>query len=104
MASKWFWAESMLRPIHNWLSRHRDPANFWIHMLGIPATIVAVPLALTGYWTTAAAMFVAGYALQFIGHAVEGNRSGEAMLMRRLLRLDKRARQDKSAGKRPPAQ
>lgn len=93
----------MLRPIHNWLGRHRDPANFWIHMVGIPATIVAVPLALTGYWTTAAATFVAGYALQFIGHAVEGNRSGEAMLLRRLLRLDKRTGQTRPAGKhRPP--
>ena len=79
-----------MHPIRNWLSRHRNPTSFWLHMLGIPATILAVPLAICGYWVIAVAMFVAGYALQFIGHAVEGNRSGEAMLLRRLLRLDKR--------------
>jgi uncharacterized membrane protein YGL010W len=78
----------MIHPIRNWLSRHRNPANFWIHMLGIPATIAAVPLAAAGRWAMAGAFFVAGYALQFLGHAVEGNRSGEAMLIRRLLRLD----------------
>jgi len=29
-------------------------------------------------------MFAAGYALQFVGHLIEGNRSGEEMLLRRL--------------------
>jgi hypothetical protein len=29
-------------------------------------------------------MFVGGYALQFLGHLIEGNRSGEEMLVRRL--------------------
>ncbi len=32
-------------------------------------------------------MFVGGYALQFIGHIIEGNISGEEMLIRRLLRM-----------------
>jgi len=32
-------------------------------------------------------MFVAGYALQLIGHVVEGNRSGEERVIRKLLGL-----------------
>ncbi len=75
----------MLHPIRNWLARHRRPANFWLHMAGIPATVAAIPLAVLGYLLPAAALFVGGYALQFIGHAVEGNRSGEEMLLRRLI-------------------
>ncbi len=78
-----------MRAIRNWLSRHRHPVNFWLHMLGIPLTILAVLLAVAAHWLLAASLFVAGYALQFMGHAVEGNRSGEAMLLRRLLKLDK---------------
>jgi uncharacterized membrane protein YGL010W len=78
----------MIRPITNWLSRHQNPVNFWIHMLGIPLTILAIPLAVMHFWLVAASVFVSGYALQFIGHAVEGNHSGEALLARRLLKLD----------------
>ncbi len=33
----------------------------------------------------AAAAFVAGYALQFAGHAIEGNDAGELILFKRLL-------------------
>jgi uncharacterized membrane protein YGL010W len=75
----------VIHPVRNWLTRHKNPANFWIHMLGIPATIAAVPLAITGRWGLAVTFFIAGYALQFLGHAVEGNRSGEELLVRRLL-------------------
>lgn len=75
----------MIHPLRNWLSRHRSPVNFWLHMLGIPATVLAVPLAVAGWWWTAGGLFVAGYALQFVGHAVEGNASGEELLLRRLI-------------------
>ena len=61
--------------------------SFWLHMLGIPATILAIPLAAGGYWLLALAFFVAGYAVQFLVHGIEGNRSGEGLLLRRLLRL-----------------
>jgi hypothetical protein len=37
------------------------------------------------FWCWAIGAFVGGYALQFIGHAIEGNRSGEEMLLRKLL-------------------
>ena len=39
----------MLHPLKNWLSRHRSPVNFWLHMLGIPATVAGVGLAVAGY-------------------------------------------------------
>ena len=77
----------MKDPLANWKQRHRNPISFWLHMVGIPACFVAAPVFLIlGRWALAATSFVSGYALQIIGHLVEGNRSGEEMLMRRLLR------------------
>ena len=67
------------------MGRHQNPVNFWLHMLGIPLTVLAVALAIRTYWLIAVALFVAGYSLQFIGHGIEGNHSGEALLVRRLL-------------------
>jgi len=77
----------MYNPIANWRKRHRNPTNFWLHVIGIPTCFVTTP-ALLGLrqWYLALACFVGGYALQFMGHLVEGNRSGEEMLVRRLLR------------------
>jgi len=75
----------IIRWLADWRKRHRNPANFWLHMVGIPACFVAAPLLLIlRQWWLAPSLFVAGYALQFIGHLVEGNRSGEEMLLRRL--------------------
>lgn len=75
-----------MNPIANWRKRHRNTTSFWLHMLGIPACFVAAPVMLVlKQWWLAGALFVSGYALQFIGHAIEGNRSGEEMLLRRLL-------------------
>jgi hypothetical protein len=76
----------LARMLRNWLSRHRNPTNFALHAAGIPATIAGVALAITGHWLLAGGMFVGGYALQFIGHVVEQNRSGEEDLIRRILR------------------
>jgi len=71
--------------LRNWLARHRNPTNFMLHMAGIPATVIAVGLAVSRYWLLAIGLFLGGYALQFLGHIVEGNRSGEEQLLRRLL-------------------
>ena len=69
----------------NWRRRHRNPTSFLLHVLGIPACFLAAPVLLVlGHWLLALVMFVAGYALQFIGHLIEGNRSGEEMFLRRL--------------------
>jgi len=76
----------LIRWCRNWKTRHNHRTSLWLHAVGIPATIVAVPLAILGHWLLAAGMFVGGYALQFLGHFVEGNRSGEEELFRRIFR------------------
>ena len=84
----------MMQAIANWQKRHRNRTNFWLHMAGIPASFVAAPVMLVfRQWWLAAALFAAGYALQFIGHLVEGNRSGEEELLRRLLSRAKAPRE-----------
>ena len=76
----------MANPIENWLSRHRNPYSFALHMVGIPACFVAAPVLLILHqWWLAGACFVGGYVLQFAGHAIERNRSGEEMLLRRIM-------------------
>jgi len=80
-------------PIANWRRRHRNRANFYLHVLGIPACFVAAPAVLIlRQWALAAALFVAGYALQFIGHLVEGNRSGEEQRVRRIFSRGRKAK------------
>src|SRR5687767_12161958 len=38
------------RARRNWLVRHQTPANFWIHMLGIPLAFAGVPLLFVAEW------------------------------------------------------
>jgi len=76
----------MHNPIANWRKRHRNPTNFYLHVVGIPACFIAAPAMLVfREWWLALALFVCGYALQFVGHFIEGNRSGEEMLLQRIL-------------------
>jgi uncharacterized membrane protein YGL010W len=56
---------------------HQHPVNRACHTVGIPTIAAAValaPMALVKprFWRVPAAMFAAGWALQFIGHAFEG--------------------------------
>jgi hypothetical protein len=89
----------MGNPLENWLARHRHPASLVLHAVGIPACFVAAPiLAILGMWGWAAAAFLGGYALQFLGHGIEGNRSGEELLVRRL--MGKPPRRDEASGDR----
>jgi hypothetical protein len=71
----------------NWLLRHQNAFNFWIHMIGIPLAFSGLMLLffLSVYWGCAA--IVAGYLLQWIGHRVEGNDVGEFIPVKRLLGL-----------------
>ena len=81
----------MISAVAKWRTRHRNTTNFWLHMMGIPACFLAAPVLLVmGQWRVALASFVSGYALQFIGHLVEGNRAGEEMLLRRVLSRKRR--------------
>jgi uncharacterized membrane protein YGL010W len=65
----------------DWLERynerHQHPVNRACHTIGIPMIVVAVLLGLAALavhelWLVAAALFVAGWVLQFIGHWFEG--------------------------------
>ena len=48
-------------------------------------TLVGLVLAVLGQWWWFAGLFVGGYALQFIGHAIEGNDAGELILVKKAL-------------------
>ena len=76
--------------LREWLKRHQHPISFALHMVGIPMTIAAVvPLLIDitslGMWALAALLFLGGYALQFLGHAIEGNDAGEMILVKKWL-------------------
>jgi hypothetical protein len=71
----------------NWLLRHQNPFNFWIHMIGIPMAVAGVVLLFFLDWYWGVAAFVLGYVLQYAGHCVEGNDLGEWAGIKRLLGL-----------------
>jgi len=73
----------------DWRKRHRNTTNLYLHVLGIPACFVVAPVLLAlHHWALAGLFFAGGYVLQFIGHLIEGNRSGEEKLIRRLLKRE----------------
>jgi hypothetical protein len=84
--------------LRSWRERHRLPFNFWIHLVGIPVAVAGTflllvdPLAwLLGFtwpaWYWGVGGFVAGYLLQYVGHAAEGNDVGEWAAVKRALGL-----------------
>jgi hypothetical protein len=77
------------RILRNWLQRHQDPANFWLHMLGIPLAVAGVVLLIVWFseWYWGLGALVLGYVLQWIGHTIEGNDVGEWAGIKRLLGL-----------------
>jgi hypothetical protein len=86
-----FWQRRPLRRIlRNWRERHQDPFNFWIHLIGIPMSVIGVLLVFLlpwEQWYIGVGAFVLGYVLQYIGHCVEGNDLGEWAGIKRLLGL-----------------
>ncbi len=58
--------------IENYKAKHRHPLNKLTHSVGIPMIVVSLPLFFFN-WRWALALFVVGWALQFLGHAIEGN-------------------------------
>ena len=70
------------RPMSEWIAQysesHQHPTNRLLHTLGIPMIAVSIILAVVGalllpqLLIVAATLFVAGWILQFVGHAVEG--------------------------------
>ena len=64
-----------------WVARygrsHQHPVNRLCHTYGIPTILVSVPFFLAGFlyhrlWIVAGGLFIAGWILQFVGHAFEG--------------------------------
>lgn len=78
--------------IQHWLERHQGRLSFTLHMAGIPLTLLGallLPVSLATFslatGALAVALFVAGYALQFLGHYWEGTDPGEVILLKRRL-------------------
>ena len=71
------------RTWEEWIAEYEDshqyPVNRACHTVGIPAvalSLLATPLLLRrpSCWRVLAALFAAGWTLQFMGHAFEGKR------------------------------
>ena len=77
------------RFLTNYLPRHSNRVNQVFHAVGVPLTFIGTPWTwLSGApWYVPLACFVVGYALQFVGHAIEGNDAGETVFVKRLLGL-----------------
>jgi uncharacterized membrane protein YGL010W len=58
--------------VETYKAKHQHPLNRLTHAIGIPMIVVSLPLFfLNRRW--ALTLFVVGWILQFVGHAVEGN-------------------------------
>jgi hypothetical protein len=75
------------RARRNWLARHQNPLNFWIHMIGIPLAVAGLPLLVFAPWYFGVGAIVLGYLLQWVGHHIEGNDVGEFIPVKKLLGL-----------------
>jgi uncharacterized membrane protein YGL010W len=53
-------------------SKHQHPLNRLSHSIGIPLIVLSLPMFFFN-WSWALAMFMVGWILQFVGHAIEGN-------------------------------
>ncbi len=78
--------------LENWFKRHQNKTSLILHLIGIPLTILAIPAVILAaargpdYWyLVALVLVVVGYALQFIGHGIEGNDAGEMILVKKIL-------------------
>ena len=69
------------RPMSEWIAQysksHQHPVNRVLHTWGIPMIAVSIVMAaagvfVSGLWLPAGVLFLVGWVLQFVGHAVEG--------------------------------
>ncbi len=56
---------------------HQNPVNRFFHTIGIPLIAGSIPLFVVAlfmhrFWPVPTVMFVTGWTVQFIGHALEG--------------------------------
>lgn len=73
----------------DWIERHRHPASFALHVLGIPPTLLGaltLPVPLFTFsgrvLLFSLGMFAGGYGLQILGHLIEGSVPGEITALR----------------------
>ncbi|CAN5847029.1 hypothetical protein BH18ACI4_BH18ACI4_03500 [soil metagenome] len=58
--------------LENYQAKHQHPLNKLCHAFGIPIIMISLPLFFfNSRW--ALTLFVGGWILQFLGHAIEGN-------------------------------
>jgi uncharacterized membrane protein YGL010W len=58
--------------LESYKSKHQHSLNRLTHNIGIPMIVISIPLFFFN-WKIAGVLFVVGWMLQFIGHAIEGN-------------------------------
>lgn len=58
--------------VDNYKEKHQHPLNRLTHTIGIPMIVLSLPLFFFN-WRWALALFIVGWILQFVGHAIEGN-------------------------------
>ncbi len=58
--------------LETYREKHQHPANRLLHSFGIPIIVISIPVVFWN-WQWALGLFVFGWILQFIGHAIEGN-------------------------------
>jgi len=58
--------------LSNYKSKHQHPLNRLTHSIGIPMIVLSLPLFIFS-WRWALGLFIVGWMLQFVGHAIEGN-------------------------------
>jgi uncharacterized membrane protein YGL010W len=78
------------RLVEDWLARHQNPINLILHVAGIPPTLagfallpVSLILGSLPLFAFALVVFILGYALQFVGHMVDGSMPGELTALHR---------------------
>lgn len=65
--------------VAQYATSHQHPVNRLCHTCGIPLIVIAIAWLIVAWLTSAplwlpVTLFIAGWALQFIGHAFEGKR------------------------------
>lgn len=77
----------------SWQERHQSAVSLWLHIVGIPLTVLAAATAVSQaidgaweLWWRPLLLVVVGYGLQYLGHVHEGNDMGEVIVIKRWLR------------------
>ena len=78
--------------LSRYLERHQHPACLALHIIGVPLLIAALILAAVqlcmwrwDLWWRPAVMIIVSYALQGVGHHIEGNDLGEVVAIKKLM-------------------